>query len=59
MDDWKLTVFPVVRLNRPNETFVHFVNKISQQLLEVYCADCSYCARFVSLQLRNRASWSV
>ena len=27
MDDWKLNTFHVVTLNRPNETFVHFVNK--------------------------------
>jgi len=30
MDDWKLKTSPVVRLERPNETFVYFVR----------CAQC-------------------
>jgi len=25
MDDWKLKTTPVVRIERPNKTFVHFV----------------------------------
>jgi len=28
MDDWKLKTTPVVRIERPNKTFVHFVCSI-------------------------------
>ena len=45
MEDWKLSTFPVVRLRRPIETFVHFV----VNTLPTVAADFVHIARDLSI----------
>jgi len=53
MDDWKLNTSPVVRLKRPNKTFVCFVYLYVNVIFSVGRTDLSHSMRLFSVWPMN------